>query len=229
MRVTLNRVEFRLLAGRGIYWPEQRMLLVSDLHLGKEATFRASGLAVPRGSTDATLDAIREMIAETDADRLVILGDLFHARSSLADDVRHSFTRFLRQHDHVEVTLVMGNHDVATGPLSNEWRMRVVEPPWEIGAVTLEHFPGPPAGDSQLCLAGHLHPAVRLGDSMSSTGKLPCFYFDAARSCLILPAIGQFTGTAAVQPVGNDRVWVMADGEIIEIAAARTSRRKQTR
>lgn len=229
MIVTLNRNDFRLLGGCGVYWPAQRMLLVADLHLGKEATFRASGLAVPRGTTDGTLAAIGQMIVETGAERLAILGDLFHARSSLAVNVRQSFSRFLSDHDSVQVTLVMGNHDVATGPLSAEWPLRVVNPPWEVDGVTLSHFPGPPTGDSQICLAGHLHPAVRIGDAISTVGKLPCFYFDTARSCLVLPAIGQFTGTAAVQPTGNDRVWVLADNEVIEVAAERSPRRKQIR
>jgi len=229
MLVTLKQNDFRLLGGRGVYWPAQRMLLVADLHLGKEATFRASGLAVPRGTTDATLAAIGQMIVETGAVRLTILGDLFHARSSLADSVRQSFSRFLSDHDSVQVTLVMGNHDVSTGPLSEEWPLRVVDPPWEVDGVALEHFPGPPTGDSQICLAGHLHPAVRIGDAISPAGKLPCFYFDAARSCLILPAIGQFTGTAAVQPTGGDRVWVLADNEVIEVPVPRPDRRKPIR
>lgn len=261
MIVTLNQTELQLMSGRGVYWPAQRMLLVADLHLGKEATFRANGLAVPRGSTDATLDLITQMIAQTGAERLTILGDLFHARSSLAENVRTSFARFLDLHRSLDFTLVVGNHDVATGPLSGQWPLRVVEPPWNVDGVTMEHFPGPPrrgaAGEEGLqpkkatalgecllpakatalgecllpciCLAGHLHPAVRLGDSISTAGKLPCFFFDSAKSCLILPAIGQFTGTAVVQPTGGDRVWVLADGEVIEVTTPRSRRRKQVR
>ncbi|HBJ33822.1 MAG TPA: ligase-associated DNA damage response endonuclease PdeM [Planctomycetaceae bacterium] len=229
MIVTLIQTEFRLLASRGVFWPEQRMLLVSDLHLGKEATFRASGVAVPRGSTDATLAAVSQMISETGAERVTILGDLFHARSSLAENVRNSFSQFLDRHSELEIALVMGNHDIATGPLSSDWPLRVVSPPWDIDGVTLEHFPSQPHGDSQLCLSGHLHPAIRLGDAISQTAKLPCFFFDAARSCLILPAIGQFTGTALVQPACEDRIWVVADDEVIEVAATRSPRRKQIR
>jgi metallophosphoesterase superfamily enzyme len=253
MIVKLKQIELQLLSGRGVYWPAQRMLLVADLHLGKEATFRANGLAVPRGATDATLGVITQMIAQTGAERLTILGDLFHARSSLVESVRESFTRFLGLHRALDVTLVVGNHDVATGPLSGQWPLRVVAPPWIVDAVTLEHFPGPPrratalgecvlpaeatalgecllpSEDSRICLAGHLHPAVRLGDAISTAGKLPCFFFDSANSCLILPAIGQFTGTAVVQPTGGDRVWVLADGEVIEVATARSRRRKQFR
>ncbi len=252
MNVTLNQIEFHLLGGRGVFWPAQRMLLVADLHLGKEATFRANGLAIPCGSTDATLDATSQMIVESGAERLTILGDLFHARSSLSENVRKSFSDFLELHSALEVTLVVGNHDVATGPLSGKWPLRVVEPPWIVDGVTMEHFPGPPKQATavgagllreqeratapgecllplRICLAGHLHPAVRLSDAISTAGKLPCFFFDAAQSCLILPAIGQFTGTAAVQPARGDRVWVLADDEVIEVAVARSPRRKQIR
>ena len=229
MDVTLNRIELRLLERRGIYWPSKRMLLVADPHLGKEATFRASGLAVPRGSTDGTLKTISRMIDETGAEHLTILGDLFHARSSLAEDIVDTFSRFLDLHSSVQVSLVKGNHDVKTGPISCAWPLRVIDPPWTVDEVTLEHFPGPPATEAQICLAGHLHPSVRLNDAAWTGGKLPCFYFDAARSCLVLPAIGEFTGTATVQPAGSDRVWVLADGEVIEVPTSRFGIRTRVR
>jgi DNA ligase-associated metallophosphoesterase len=226
MDVILKQIEFRLLDRRGVYWPAQRMLLVADPHLGKEATFRASGLAVPRGSTDGTLETISRMIDETSAEQLAILGDLFHARSSLAENVVESFTRFLDRHASMKIFLIKGNHDVHVGPLSRAWQLRVIDPPFVVDSVTLEHFPGPPTDESRICLAGHLHPSVRLSDAVMAAGKLPCFYFDASQSCLVLPAIGEFTGTATVQPTDRDRVWVLADGEVIEVASRPVSRRK---
>lgn len=36
-----------MLPERALYWREQRVLFVADLHLGKDATFRQAGLPVP--------------------------------------------------------------------------------------------------------------------------------------------------------------------------------------
>lgn len=229
MFVTLNQIEVCLLGDRGVYWPAQRMLLVADPHLGKEATFRASGLAVPSGATDGTLAAIGRMIEQTDAVKLVILGDLFHARSSLAREVTNLFAGFLNLYEHVAVSLVKGNHDVSTGPLSSDWTLQVIDPPWDIDGVTLLHFPDRPTERSTIALAGHLHPAMRIGDGVCTTGKVPCFYFDAQLSCLVLPAIGEFTGTATVRPEADDRAWVLADGEVIEVTPTRRHRGRPVR
>jgi len=42
---------------------------------------------------------------------------------------------------------------------------------------------------------------------------LPCFYF--GRDYALLPAFGEFTGTAVVRPRAGERVFVLAGDEII--------------
>lgn len=217
MRFTVLGNDFQALGGGGLFWIAERMLLVSDLHLGKEATFCGGGIPVPRGATQSTLRCVSQMIAQTDAEKLVILGDLFHARSSLADDVRSNFEKFLSDHPDVDTTLVRGNHDDSTGGLPAHWPMRIVRPPWDRGGVTLHHFPGPPSDGSSLRIAGHTHPAFRIGDRIASTGKLPCFHYERATRCITLPAAGRFTGTSAIRPAKGDRVWVIADGQVFEV------------
>lgn len=221
MIVRLNPFEFRFLGHGGVHWPATRTLFVADLHLGKEATFCANGLAVPQGATAGTLRMIAGMIDQTAIERLVILGDLFHAKSSLTESVCHAFTQFLAQHRALTVMLVVGNHDIATGPLARDWAIEVLPSPSAVDGLTFAHFPGPPVASTELCLAGHLHPAVRPTGTAMPIGKLPCFYFNARQSCLTLPAIGQFTGTAIVKPGGDDRTWVLADGEVIELPIGR--------
>lgn len=191
------------------------MLLVADLHLGKEATFCRGGIAVPRGSTVATLQMITDMLVESSASTLVILGDLFHAKSSLAADIRHCFEEFLKRHQGVDVVLVKGNHDKSTGSLPTHWPMQIVDAPWSFDGVSLVHYPSPPSDGTQLCIAGHLHPAIRL--RVAGAGKLPCFHFDADMRCITLPAAGEFTGTAVIRPNANDRVWVISEDDVLEL------------
>jgi hypothetical protein len=53
--------------------------------------------------------------------------------------------------------------------------------------------------------------------ALSGNGRaltLPCFYF--GRDYALLPAFGEFTGTAVVRPRTGERVFVLAEGEIIE-------------
>lgn len=214
MDVTIGRREFRLLAGGGVYWPAERALLVADTHFGKEATFRRASIAVPAGSTAGTIDSLSAMIGQTDPDRVVFLGDLFHAKTSLSESIRRSVGQFLRGHDGIEFVLVRGNHDAATGRLPDDWSITDVGPRWRLHDVALEHFPADPPEGCSLLMCGHLHPAVRLRHGDDKMGKLPCFWL--AGETLVLPAMGEFTGTATIDPRPGDRVWVTAGDAVIE-------------
>ena len=76
-----------LVPGRAAYLPATATLLVADLHLGKEATFRHRGIPVPDGAATKDLARLAMLVAQTRARRLLILGDLFHARSGCTDRV----------------------------------------------------------------------------------------------------------------------------------------------
>jgi DNA ligase-associated metallophosphoesterase len=192
------------------------MVLVADLHLGKEATFRHHGIAVPDGGSAKTLRRLSRVLADHEAQRLTILGDLFHAKSSLSQPVIELFSGFLAQHDAVEVTLVRGNHDIHTGRLPAAWKLVVIDPPVTIDGVVMTHFPQPSSTDDQLCLSGHLHPAVRLPGDLALEGKFPCFWL-ASNGCLTLPAFGEFVGTARIDPQPGDRVWLTIDETVVEL------------
>lgn len=204
---------FQMLADRGVFWPEQRTLLIADTHFGKEATFRRHSIPVPRGSTAATLKSIANMLRDTQASELVILGDMFHARSSLARDVTDSLDGFFAAHHDVGVRLVLGNHDAHIGTLPTHWSVEVVAR-HRIGGITLAHHPIAAPQDTDLVVCGHLHPSIRLASASDSMGKLPCFWLSGRR--LVLPAIGEFTGTHPIRPRRGDRVWIIAHDQIIE-------------
>jgi metallophosphoesterase superfamily enzyme len=62
-------------------------------------------------------------------------------------------------------------------------------------------------------VAGHLHPGARLAGPGGQRETLPCFYFGHRYG--ILPAFGDFTGTALVRPKRGHRLYVLAGDEII--------------
>ena len=76
---TLAGERVELHAERALYWPAGATLFVADVHLGKAAAFRAGGIALPRGGTQADLARLAALLARTRARRLVVLGDFLHA------------------------------------------------------------------------------------------------------------------------------------------------------
>ena len=213
MDVRIGDTTLRLLAGRGVYWPAHECLFVADTHFGKEATFRHGGIPVPRGSTHGTADRITRMIESTAATRLVILGDMFHTRSSLSDDVCEALDCFFRRNSGIEITLVEGNHDIHVGRLPERWPVDVVAPGTTIDGVSMTHHPGDLAAGVNLQLCGHVHPVLRLGNAADSLGPLPCFWL--SRGNLILPAVGKFTGSHSVRLRADDQAWMIIEDQVV--------------
>ena len=205
-----------LLPERALYHPRSGSLLLADPHWGKAATFRAAGLPVPGGTTTEGLARLTRAIERVAPARLVILGDLFHAREGKAPATLAAAREWRARHAELPVTLVRGNHDRHAGDPPGELRIDCCDAPCAEPPFVLAHHPfDSPHG---YVLAGHVHPSVTLRGVGRQRQRLPCFHFGARRG--VLPAFGEFTGTADVSVVPGDRVYVVADERVIEISAA---------
>ncbi len=209
-----------LLPSRGVYVPQHKTLLVADTHFGKDATFRRHQIPVPSGSTNATLGVIAQMLEQTGAERLIFLGDFFHASSSKSDDVMQSLHGFFARHSYIEMHLTLGNHDRQLGQLPVSWALRI-EQQIELGDLQLVHHPQVPQAGRRLVCCGHVHPAVRPRRATDQIPKLPCFWLSERQ--LVLPAIGDFTGTQVVRLGSKDRAWICADDQVLAIGSTRNS------
>ena len=79
-----------------LYWPEQGLLAVADLHLEKGSSFAARGVLLPPYDTAATLARLARLIAHYAPRCVVALGDSFHdggGPARLADEDRDSLAR----------------------------------------------------------------------------------------------------------------------------------------
>ena len=198
---------------RGLLIPRLRTAVVADLHWGKAATFRAAHVPVPGGTTAADLARLTTFIARTDAIRLVVLGDLFHARAGRQPDVLDALQRWRDAHNALEIVLVRGNHDVHAGDPPPSLGIECVNGPWTLGPFLCEHKPAAQSG--AYVLAGHLHPGVTIGGKARQRERLRCFVFGA--SVGILPAFASFTGGGAYDRAEGDRLFAIVDDEIIQV------------
>jgi DNA ligase-associated metallophosphoesterase len=211
-------VDVLLVAGRGAVLPGTRTLLVADLHLGKAATFRRAGIPVPEGSAQADLARLERLVRHHSIRRLVVLGDLFHARSGCTPEVFAEFAATRARLGPTQVVLVVGNHDRAVGPLPATLGIDTCVPNLDDPPFHFVHEPavGVAAADRGLfTVAGHLHPTVSLrspsGDGLADR----CFV--AAPGLLVLPAFGSFTGGHRVVPAEGTRLWLARDDGVAEV------------
>ena len=136
----------------------------------------------------AELQRLGQAIDRTGADKLIILGDLFHTASGREEAVMKAVTTWREQYATLAIYLVRGNHDRHAGDPPDEWRFTVSDGPTPGPYWVLNHEPLTPS--TGYALVGHLHPAVQLTGKGKQALKLPCFWFGP--SCGVLPAFGAF-------------------------------------
>ncbi len=206
------------LPDRALLWPRTRTLIVADVHLGKGAAFRRAGVPVPSGATAADLDRLAVLIAAYAPTRLLVLGDLFHARLSQDEPAMAAIDAFRSQHAAIEITAIRGNHDRHVERLPAAWQIE-----WVTGSLHQPPFVfahEPDADPRGLVLAGHIHPVLLLKTRRDSA-RLPVFWFRHEQRIGVLPSFGSFTGGYPVQPAAADAVIAVTPDGVVPIQSGK--------
>ena len=196
---------------RALVWPRRRTLFIADAHFGKGNVFRRSGMAVPPGTTRADLDRLQTVILRHRVERIVVLGDFFHARPEPEEPWLAAFSRWRSDHQQLTLDVIRGNHDPKTLPDALHGALSYIddarlEPPF-----VLCHYPEPdPRGH---VLGGHLHPGIRLGTS----DRMRFAIFWCKPLVTVLPAFGSFTGLQIIERKKGDRVFGVGPCDIVSI------------
>ncbi len=207
-----------LLPERCAFWRQAKVLLLADLHLGKAAHLRHHGLPVPEGHSADDLARLSRAILRTGAREVLFCGDFFHAPSAQSPTVLDLVEKWRASHPAIHFSLVIGNHDLG----------RALPPP-RCGIDLVGHslwrdpfyFVHDPAhaDPDRLSIVGHLHPLAALAGPPPRTWRAPCFWWQAERSCLVLPAFGSFTAGAVIQPDAADTLHVICDETVSPVPA----------
>jgi len=190
--------------------------VVADLPWGKGSNFRAAGIPLPIGTTSDDLARLDSALQRTAARRMVVLGDLFHARAGrIASHTLAELRRWRSLAGTFEILLVRGNHDRHAGDPPNDLQINCVNAPAFVPPFIFRHEPMDVEG--AYGLAGHVHPGLTLVGRGLQRETLPCFLVGPRGA--IIPAFGSFTGLGAVQPGPEDRAFVIAADEVLEVSA----------
>ncbi len=198
----------------GALWlPELHTVLVADAHFGKAVSFRKLGVPVPSGTTTDNLHRLSALLQETQAQRLIFLGDFLHSARSHAAPTLAALAAWRAQHTQLAIMLIRGNHDDRAGDPPASLNIEVVDEPLPLGPFALCHHPQPVPG--AYVLAGHWHPCITLHGRARQRLRLPCFWF--GEQVGILPAFGAFTGMHPIERVQGDRVYAVAGDVVREV------------
>jgi len=210
LSVEVGGARLQLLAERAAFMADAGTLLVADVHVGKDASFRGLGVPVPTGATESTLDRLSRAVRATQARRLIVLGDFWHSPRSRSPEVLAALASWRERHAALEITLLRGNHDTRAGDPPAGLDIHACDGPLALGTYRLVHEPEP--HDEGYVLAGHVHPFVVVGARGFDRLRLPCFHFGARVG--VLPAFGDFTGGHVLPREAGDRIFAVADGSV---------------
>jgi len=181
--VTITSVTVAMDCRGALYWPEERVLVIADLHLEKGSSFARRGVLLPPYDTAESLARMAGVIARFAPRAVIALDDSFHdkkgsARIASAD--RSALVELQRGRDWIWIA---GNHDpVPAAGIGGSFGAALA-----IGALVFRHEPTGAKGE----IAGHLHPVARVGGRGHMVSRR-CFASDGTR--LIMPAFGAFAG-----------------------------------
>ena len=201
-----------------IYWPEQGLLAVADLHLEKGSSFAARGMLLPPYDTAATLARLARLIAHYAPRCVIALGDSFHdsrGPARLSEGDRDGLRVMQRGRDWIWIT---GNHDPnpADGVGGRFTDSLALDP------LTFRHLPSGAPGE----VSGHLHPMARISHRGRAVSRR-CFAADKMR--MVMPAFGAFTGGLNVRGAAFADVFgtlaftahLLGEGRLYSFAAKR--------
>lgn len=208
MTVEIRSEKLELLPEKAIFWKQESLLVIADLHIGKAGHFRKHGIPVPRMVERNNIRRLSGILNRYNPKRIVFLGDLVHSLRNFAWD---EFVNFREVFGETEMILVKGNHDIMDSRTFQSARVRVVQA-MEAGPFLFTHD----RYESELYnLHGHIHPCVRLKGKARQALRIPCFFF--AENFGILPSFGEFTGGHPIKPSEADQVYLPVDNEIIKV------------
>lgn len=201
----IGSAQFKLAGGvvldarRAAWFENERVLAVADLHLGYAWAHRLSGQLMPITPTNDTLERLAELQRDYEPGEIVVLGDIVHramALSVLEEEIRDLYDTLSPRS---KLTFLAGNHDRDLQRVLMEWQLPIeLQPSRQIDGHTLVHGDVVAEGPANGCVVmGHEHPAISIGDGVTTSQKCPCFLVSDA--VMVLPAFSRWAAGTNVR------------------------------
>jgi uncharacterized protein len=211
VKIEISGAELILDHDRALFLPNEKLLAISDLHLGKAAHFRKAGLAIPNAVSQSDLSRLKALIYRYQPETLLINGDMFHSDYNSEID---EFAEWKTEFSEVRFILVKGNHDRQKQEVYSQLAIQVHEPSFNASNFCFIH-------DAAQCdaanysITGHIHPGISIYNKAKQRLKFPCFYFGETYG--ILPAFSNFTGLQLLRPKTDDLVFAITPSKVVKI------------
>lgn len=181
---------------RALFFEKESILAVADLHLGYAWAHRYNGQMMPIDNGHPGLKLIEQMASEFRAKKLIVLGDIVHQAVPVTQ-IQDELDALVALNNLVELVLLSGNHDKRLQKLISNCGAVPLLQEYVASPFTFLHGDRAPSSvfEGQVCIIGHEHPAISLGDGVATSAKFPCFL--VSDHLIVLPAFSPWAAGSA--------------------------------
>ncbi len=214
-----------------LFFPKEKILVITDLHLGYEEALIKQGTFLPRFNLKDSINKLKKIFAKTKKlNKIIILGDLKHEFGFISEQEWREVIQMLSflSENSKEIILLKGNHDNILGPIA-KWKNLTLEDFFFLEKQKILFLHGDKIlslkefQKAKTLIIGHEHPAVTLTEETKKE-KFKCFIKGKykKKDLIVLPSFNTTTeGTDITQKkllspflkqnLGNFEVWITAD------------------
>ncbi|MBS3107335.1 metallophosphoesterase [Candidatus Woesearchaeota archaeon] len=224
-----------------LYFEKEKVLILSDLHIGLEESLNKQGILIPRLQFEEMLSRLKIILEKLEIDKIIINGDLKHEFGIIS---KTEWTNTLDLLDLLgkhckEIILILGNHDKVLGPIASRQNLKTFQY-YHFSDIFVCHgdviFDNKDYKKSKLLVIGHEHPAVGLREE-SRVENYKCFLIGKYenKKLIVLPSFNLVTiGTDVLKEsllspylkdISNFEVKVISDKEILDFGKVKDLKR----
>ena len=181
--------------GKALLFPMERILVISDLHMGYEEAMNSAGVFLPRQQFKQTKQDLEKVFHEVGRMKeVVILGDLKHEFGTISGQ---EWREVLEIVDYLgensdKLILIRGNHDTILEPIAKRKELEIRDF-YILGEIAFLHgdkqYLEALAREIKMIVMGHKHPAITLREG-SKAETYKCFLVGKwkGKKIVILPS-----------------------------------------
>ncbi|MBT3406225.1 metallophosphoesterase [Candidatus Woesearchaeota archaeon] len=162
-----------------LYLEDEKILVVSDVHMGYEEALNKGGVLIPRHQFRETMERLKKTLTFVKPETIILNGDVKHEFGTISEtEWRHTIKLidYLAKHCK-KLVLLRGNHDKSLGPIAKKRNIEMMDE-FLVGDTLISHGDHVPdvatLKDVKTIIIGHEHPAVSISD-YPRVEKFKCF------------------------------------------------------
>ena len=142
-----------------LYIKKEKILIISDLHLGYEEALNKQGILVPRFQFKEIIKKLKAILKKINPELIIINGDLKHEFGTISRTEWKQVTDLIDFFKNKKILLIKGNHDKILGPIAEKKNVKLVDK-YETENITITHGHKIPKKLNKTIIIGHEHPAI---------------------------------------------------------------------